>query len=93
MVEICTDMAGTEMDFLWRCLEEGVPHSFPQASVTFHVSYNILSLSLPQDTACDTMTIECFTPSRVNNPAQIGLGMKGLVVVVRGGYHQTRGLG
>ena len=29
MVEICTDMAGTEMDFLWPCLEEGVPLSFP----------------------------------------------------------------
>ena len=75
-------MTGAVMDLLWGCLEEGVPKSFPQASVTFHVSYNILFLSLPQDTAYDTMTIECFTPSRMNNPAQVGLGMKGLVVVV-----------
>ena len=89
MVEICTDMARTEMDLLWGCLAEGVPQSFPQASVTFHMSYNILFFSLPQDTAYDTITIECFTPSRMNNPAQVGLGMKGLIVVVRGGCHRT----
>lgn len=42
------------MDLLWGGLEDGVPQSFLEALFTFHMSYNSLFLSFPQDTAYET---------------------------------------
>ena len=46
VVEVALDMSGTEMDLPCGCVEEGFSQSFPEASVTFHVSYNCLFLFL-----------------------------------------------